>query len=194
MNPARRVTAAPFFYSPVSPKESWLGKAHPNFHRCVPTVGWRASTSSCSAAYVQEVKSFGRTQPPEPSQRFEHCADGIAHFKPASAAHFKGASQASNIPTDRLGTLQPCFYCTLQPCLGGLDRQPPSGTTQPNPEASLISLPPSSAVDVGAFSGLFSNTTNSYKYLFFLSLLHALEKTYRLELPATQQVKRLLVG
>ena len=48
-----------------------------------------------------------------------------------------------------------------------------------------MSLPPSSAVNVGVFSGLFSNTTNSYKYLFFLSLLDALEKKYRLELPAT---------
>ena len=59
-----------------------------------------------------------------------------------------------------------------------------------------MSLPPSSAVDVGLFSGLFSNTTNSYKYLFFLSLLDALEKKYRLELPATQQVglRELAVG
>ena len=55
-----------------------------------------------------------------------------------------------------------------------------------------MSLPPSSAVDVG----VFSNTTNSYKYLFFLSLLDALEKKYRLEHPATQQVglRELAVG
>ena len=59
-----------------------------------------------------------------------------------------------------------------------------------------MSLPLSSAVDVGVFSGLFSNTTNSYKYLFFLSLLDALEKKYRLEHPATQQVglRELAVG
>lgn len=37
-------------------------------------------------------------------------------------------------------------------------------------------LPPSEDVDVAALSGLFADTTNSYKYLFFLSLLDILRR------------------
>lgn len=44
-------------------------------------------------------------------------------------------------------------------------------------DASNKQLPPSPHVDVRALSRLFSNTTNSYKYLFFLALLDSLERT-----------------
>ncbi|MDY6781782.1 MAG: HNH endonuclease domain-containing protein [Cyanobacteriota bacterium] len=40
--------------------------------------------------------------------------------------------------------------------------------------ASHPELPPSDDVDVSVLSGLFSNTTNSYKYLFFISVLDIL--------------------
>jgi len=36
-------------------------------------------------------------------------------------------------------------------------------------------LPPSSRLNISALSGLYRNTTNSYKYLFFLSLLSCLK-------------------
>jgi transcriptional regulator with XRE-family HTH domain len=41
------------------------------------------------------------------------------------------------------------------------------------PDGTLV-LPPSETVDVSVLSGLFNQTTNSYKYLFFISLLDIL--------------------
>jgi hypothetical protein len=40
----------------------------------------------------------------------------------------------------------------------------------------VVTLGPSAAVDVGALSALFRNTTNSYKYVFFLGLLRCLDR------------------
>ncbi|MGK7920426.1 MAG: hypothetical protein AB4080_10530 [Trichodesmium sp.] len=37
-------------------------------------------------------------------------------------------------------------------------------------------LPVSDKVDISALSRLFANTTNSYKYLFFISLLDILKR------------------
>jgi hypothetical protein len=37
-------------------------------------------------------------------------------------------------------------------------------------------LPDSKQVDVGVLASLFDNTTNSYKYFFFLALLDRIEK------------------
>lgn len=52
-------------------------------------------------------------------------------------------------------------------------------------EASTMLLPDSADVDVGVLSGLFSKRTNSYKYLFFLSLLDQLEHKYLPDSAAT---------
>jgi hypothetical protein len=40
----------------------------------------------------------------------------------------------------------------------------------------VVTLGPSAAVDVGALSALFRNTTTSYKYIFFLGLLRCLDR------------------
>jgi hypothetical protein len=45
----------------------------------------------------------------------------------------------------------------------------------------VVTLGPSAAVDVGALSALFRDTTNSYKYLFFLALLRCLKPWNQVE-------------
>ena len=56
-------------------------------------------------------------------------------------------------------------------------------------------LPESSAVDIGVLSRLFSDCTNSYKYLFFLSLLDAVSRRYDSgEAPLEVPTDELAVG
>ncbi len=48
--------------------------------------------------------------------------------------------------------------------------------TQALPKTSTQELPPSDRVNVSVLSQIFDNTTNSYKYLFFLSLLDIIKR------------------
>ncbi len=41
---------------------------------------------------------------------------------------------------------------------------------------SMISLPESKELDVASLSGVFQNTTNSYKFYWFLAILDALQE------------------
>ena len=59
-----------------------------------------------------------------------------------------------------------------------------------------MTLPFSETVDVGVFSRLFVQRTNSYKFLFVLSLLDALECRYSLDFPDSHciRLRELVVG
>ncbi|BAZ03644.1 HNH endonuclease domain-containing protein [Calothrix sp. NIES-3974] len=58
----------------------------------------------------------------------------------------------------------------VQAYLGSLTHTPQTASTQ--------ELPQSERVNIGVLAQIFNNTTNSYKYLFFLSLLDILKRRY----------------